>query len=230
MVGDTGITEVRANGGVVRRAAMRHAEQARRARSANVIAPSEPAGWSGSSTTAIRSGWTVAPRVRKSCVVRRTSIGIPWSGSACRHDGGVGEHEADRREQRDDRVLGGALREARGMDGPAVRLEPRAADRGEADQAARHRFGGSAGGRRSRTELARPVTGWRAGFRRMAKGVRREVMLGLRGVGDWRRARSQVPAATATGTAARSWRQTEPTFGGGHELTYLFERQTIKPC
>ena len=116
------------------------------------------------------------------------------------------------------------------MDGPAVRLEPRAADRGGADHAARHRFGGSAGGRRSRSELARPVTGWRSGFRRMAAGVWREVMSGLRGVGDWGRARSQSPAATATGTAARSWRQTEPAFGGGHELTYLFVRQTIKSC
>src|SRR3954451_9397373 len=110
--------------------------------SANVSAPSEPPGAAGSSTTAIRSAKSIAPRSRKSRVVRGTSIGgAPCGRAAGPDERGGDEHEGERGEHGDDGVLREALGDARGvrvLARPGV-AEGRAENRLAADEAGRHR-------------------------------------------------------------------------------------------
>src|SRR3954471_5832819 len=110
--------------------------------SANVSAPSEPPGAAGSSTTAIRSAKTVAPRSRKSRVVRGTSIGgTPCGRSAGPDERGGHEDEGERGEHGDDGVLRKTPGDARGVRvvaRPGV-AEGGAEDRLSADEAGRHR-------------------------------------------------------------------------------------------
>src|SRR4051812_50115608 len=61
--------------------------------SANVSAPSEPPGAAGSSTTAIRSAKSIAPRSRKSRGVRGTSIGGAPCGRSARPDERGGDED-----------------------------------------------------------------------------------------------------------------------------------------